>query len=92
MFKGKGKQDKVDLEVRPGVVEETKVWRPDEVDWAEETGTPDGSYLSINIHTLDQPGGLDLRELTEKKWVLYIDCLERKGERQYDYPHPGGTW
>lgn len=91
MFRGKGKQDEVDLEVKPGQIEKTKVWRPDEVGWEEEAETRH-SYLSVNAHTLDQPDGLDLRQLTEKKWILYIDCLEFKGEGQYDYPYPGGIW
>lgn len=50
-------------------------------------------YLSINAASLD-PGqeGCDLREWTEKEWVVYLDCLEEVGENRAGKPHVGGMY
>lgn len=63
-----------------------KVWRP------KRGG--DQTYLSVNGHTIDaNQAGFDMRILTEKKQVLYVDCLsEPEGPSTYDRPPNGGCY
>lgn len=67
-----------------------KVWRPKKEGWQ--------GYLSINAISLDAgQEGLDLREWTDKEWVMYIDLLDLKGDGnmatpRYDVPHEGGMY
>ena len=70
--------------------ERTKVWRVQEL--GPESRGDKGPYLSVNAHTIEADQGLDLRELTEKKLVEYIDCRNERGQRRYDYPHHGGSF
>jgi len=69
----------------------TMVWSPKR-GWIEDQSR----YLSVNAYTLDAgQQGLDLREWTEKKWVMYLDCLsdgEGPMERTYERPFPGGAY
>lgn len=91
-------------EVRDMVVPETQTaagaaaagetvatWRP-ERGWVE-----DGKrYLSVNAYTLDAgQEGVDLREWTEKKWVMYLDCFTGQDgpmERTYERPFAWGAY
>jgi hypothetical protein len=82
--------------VKEGMV---KVWRPKKEGWFER-GFPLElrSYFSVNAYTLEVgQEALDLREWTEGKKVLYLDCLEPNGEgtgkvRTYERPHYGGAY
>jgi len=73
--------------------EAREIWRP-KSGWTEDLTR----YLSVNGYTLDaNQDSLDLREWTEKKWVLYLDCLsENEGPgqsaRAYERPFPGGAY
>lgn len=51
-------------------------------------------YLSVNGHTIDtDQEGFDMRVLTEKKQILYVDCLsEPEGPATYERPHKGGSY
>jgi hypothetical protein len=76
-----------------------KVWRPRKEGWSERGSDPGRqSYFSLNAYTLEAgQEGLDLREWTEEKKVLYLDCLEPEGEgkgevRRYERPHYGGAY
>lgn len=86
---GTGKTDEVELEVEPGKVEKTKVWRFDEEHWPEMESVD--ALLSINAVTLEPEDGLDLRELVDKKWLRYGN-YRTKWEGLVDQPYPGGTW
>jgi hypothetical protein len=72
-----------------------KAWRLKPVELRE--GTPhQGSYLSVNGHTLD-PGqeGLDLREWVSTKAIGYLDCFHSPDERKQprcDRPQIGGSY
>ena len=73
---------------------ETKtVWAPRR-GWVENME----NYLSVNAYTIDAgQEGIDMREWTEKKWVMYLDCLsdmtaEQPVSRTYDRPFPGGAY
>ncbi|KAK0611675.1 hypothetical protein B0T14DRAFT_607725 [Immersiella caudata] len=77
-----------------GEVGVRKVWSPKK-GWVEDMTR----YMSVNAQTLDAgQQGLDLREWTEKKWVMYLDCLEEKEDdgassfdtATYDRPFAGG--
>ena len=51
------------------------------------------SYLSINGFTLDPfQEGLDLREITEKKWVSYSDALTEDHKHSSKRPCIGGAY
>ncbi|KAK3935065.1 hypothetical protein QBC46DRAFT_398415 [Diplogelasinospora grovesii] len=84
-----------DSDVNRGNEGVMKYWHPVKEGWSEKRSA--GSYLSVNALTLDagQPG-IDLPGWTEKKLVMYIDCLEagdgKKGERTYERPFPGGCY
>lgn len=74
---------------------QTKVWRPKKDGWKE--GKRFGSYLSVNGYSVDAgQDGFDLREITERKWVGYLDWLElhQKGSQgtQFDRPWEGGAY
>lgn len=80
------------VEKETGTSGETQtVWCPKQ-GWVED-GT---RYLSVNGYTLDAgQEGLDLREWTEKKWVMYLDCLTDEpvgSDTTYDRPFPGGAY
>ena len=68
------------------------------VAWCPKRGQVEDvdSYLSVNGYTIDAgQEGLDLREWTEKKWVLYLDCLTDLPdgpEPTYERPFPGGAY
>ncbi|KAJ2975950.1 hypothetical protein NQ176_g5228 [Zarea fungicola] len=66
----------------------TRVWRAKDV--------PPGTYISVNGHTIDAgQDGFDMRELTEKKNVMYIDNYfegEKKRPARWDGPHPDGSY
>lgn len=71
-------------------------WRPKKEGW-QEGKLNHGCYLSVNALTIDQEQeGFDLREWTERKWVLYLDVLKSgepdEGTPSYDRPHPGGCY
>ncbi|TQN66769.1 hypothetical protein CSHISOI_08682 [Colletotrichum shisoi] len=73
----------------------TKVWRPKRDSWKE--GKKFGSYLSVNGYSVDAgQEGFDLREITENKWVGYLDWLELHSEGsqgiRYDRPWEGGAY
>lgn len=75
-----------------GVGEEVRrVWTPKRNDWEE--GLEKTGYLSLNAASLD-PGqeGCDLREWAEKRWIVYLDCLEEIGEARLGKPHVGGMY
>ncbi|KEY71694.1 hypothetical protein S7711_10643 [Stachybotrys chartarum IBT 7711] len=70
-----------------------KAWRPKKEGWRE--GRAEGCYLSVNGYTIDQgQKDLDLRELTEKKIMSYIDCLVDvdKQSPTLERPHFGGAY
>ncbi|KAK4245430.1 hypothetical protein C7999DRAFT_16360 [Corynascus novoguineensis] len=71
--------------------EKVAVWSPNR-GWVEDMER----YLSVNAYTLDAgQEGLDLREWTEKKLLLYVDCLSSKGgpaDRTYEKPFDGGAY
>lgn len=76
-----------------------KVWRPKKEGWYERGYPLEGrSYFSVNAYTLEAgQEGLDLRQWTEEKQVLYLDCLEPNGEgtgetRTYERPQYGGAY
>lgn len=100
IFSGEGEQAEVDLS-ELGVkgkngesLGKTTVWRPKSEAWGECRGL--GSYLSVNGFTVDAgQEGFDLRELTEKKAIEYLDCLELNGpeeEPQRDRPFEHGAY
>lgn len=65
----------------------TKAWRL--------VGEPDyGNRLSVNGHTIDAGQAFDMRELVEKKQVLYIDFLDDANplEPRFERPHAGGCY
>jgi hypothetical protein len=67
-------------------------WRPSKEKWAV-SGMDPICYLSINAFSFDaDQDGLDLREWTEKKWVMYLDCLKLEGEPRYESPYPNGAY
>ncbi|KAK1959640.1 hypothetical protein LY78DRAFT_591198 [Colletotrichum sublineola] len=73
----------------------TKVWRPKKDGWNE--GKKWGSYLSVNGYSVDAgQHGFDLREITENKWVKYLDWLELHSEgsqgARFDRPWEGGAY
>lgn len=85
-FMGKGEIVDVD------VAGETKtVWKPKEEGWKE--GATSTGYLSVNATSLDQgQEGCDLREWTEKGWIVYLDCLKEIEEDRLGKPHEGGMY
>lgn len=91
MFYGEGQVEDVDL-ASLGVRNEesgrmTKVWRL--------VGEPDyGNRLSVNGHSIDAGQGFDMRQLVEKKQVLYIDFLDDANplEPRFERPHAGGCY
>lgn len=64
-------------------------WMPKPENWKEE----DTSYLSINAATLE-PGqeGCDLREWTEKGWIVYLDTLNVAEDDRLLKPFVGGMY
>jgi hypothetical protein len=72
-----------------GPGETTKVWRV-----KREGGHPVlGNFLSVNGNTIDAGQAFDMRELTDKKIVLYYDYLhDTIATGRYDKPHPGGCY
>ncbi|KND88893.1 hypothetical protein TOPH_06423 [Tolypocladium ophioglossoides CBS 100239] len=70
----------------------TKAWRP-----KRDGGRPKyGNYLSVNGHSVDAgQKGFDMRELTDKKYVLYCDCLSDKAQEapaRYGRPQDYGSY
>jgi len=66
------------------------VWSPKK-GWVEDMTR----YLSVNAQTLDAgQEGLELREWTEKKWVMYLNCLADEGWEvgRYERPFAGGVY
>lgn len=66
-----------------------KAWR------VSKEGQPDyGNNLSVNGHTIDAGQGFDMRELTEKKMVLYLDTFDEvsPGKPSFEKPHIGGCY
>ncbi|GAB1317675.1 Centromere protein V [Madurella fahalii] len=94
-FAGEGEVlEKVVPETQAATVpagEKVAVWSPKR-GWVEE----EARYLSVNAYTLDAgQEGVDLREWTEKKWVLYLECLaegDGPAERRYERPFAGGAY
>jgi hypothetical protein len=77
----------------------SRVWRPKKDAWFEgmqdQVPREQRTYLSINAHTLDQAvagQGPDLREWMERKWLTYLDCLDKIGSMSTDRPFRGGTY
>ncbi|OLN86168.1 hypothetical protein CCHL11_04111 [Colletotrichum chlorophyti] len=73
----------------------TKIWKPRKEGWVE--GRSFGSYLSVNGFSVDAgQEGFELREMTEMKWVGYVDWreLNQKGSQgiRYDRPWEGGAY
>jgi hypothetical protein len=69
-----------------------KVWRPSKALWnpLEDSEDSPQCYLSVNAVTLDAgQEGLDLREWTEQKKVIYLDDQDT---RWFDRPCFGGTY
>lgn len=69
-----------------------KVWKP-----TQGGGHPQfGHYLSVNGHTIDAgQSGFDMREMTEKKQVMYCDCLsdpKNEAPLSYERPQKGGCY
>jgi len=95
-FSFMGDGEVVEREIGSAGGDKQRVWRPKAVvpedGWVENLQM----YLSVNGYTLDAgQEGLDLREWTEKKWVLYLDCYsETEGPtaRSYERPHFGGAY
>ncbi|KAF6801065.1 hypothetical protein CSOJ01_12016 [Colletotrichum sojae] len=94
---GEGEVEEVDLgalgvDSEPG--KKTRAWRPRKEGWVE--GKKFGSYLSVNGYSIDAGQGFDLREVTERKWVAYLDWLELHAEgsqgTRYDRPWEGGAY
>jgi len=91
IFHGEGevKEEEVNIGQTQGKL---PVWRPKKEGWVE--GSKD--YLSVNGYTIDAgQEGLDLREWTESKSVLYLDVLGASGVKEpsrYDRPHVGGAY
>lgn len=80
------------VEKKVGGLDSRTVWSPKQ-GWYEDLTR----YLSVNAYTLDAgQDGLDLREWTEKKWVMYLDCLsdghDPIASRSYERPFPGGAY
>jgi len=74
-----------------GEKKKVKGWGIKREDWEGELGN-DG-YLSVNAVTLDQrQEGLDMREWTEKGWVLYYDTRKEVEEEQMGRPHEGDMY
>ncbi|KAK1763970.1 hypothetical protein QBC33DRAFT_572916 [Phialemonium atrogriseum] len=71
--------------------EKRTVWCPKK-GWVESPT----NYFSVNGYTLDAgQEGLDLRDWTEKKWLMYADCLQDRPPElswTYDRPFPGGAY
>lgn len=70
----------------------TRVWRA-----ARDGGHPEfGTYLAINGSTIDNSQrAFDMRELTEKKHVMYTDFLPEEDKQapiRTDRPHDGGSY
>ena len=97
LFQGEGESAEADLDalgvtgVDGSKLGKITVWRPKAEGWGEGRGW--GCYLSVNGHTIDAgQQGFDLRQLTEDKVVLYVDCLTESGEPRFDKPHDGGSY
>jgi hypothetical protein len=97
-FSFMGEGELVEREVKDPVSGEVgvkKVWSPKQ-GWREDMTR----YMSVNAQTLDAgQEGLDLREWTEKKWVMYLDCLTEGDDdvssfdtARYERPFEGGMY
>jgi len=93
-FSFMGESETVEREVMDPQTGETNsmtVWSPRQ-GWHEDMT----HYLSVNGYTIDAgQEGCDLREWTEKKWVLYLDCLRVQDtgpDRRYERPFEGGAY
>ncbi|KAK2596694.1 hypothetical protein QQS21_006209 [Conoideocrella luteorostrata] len=100
MFQGESRVDEVDLAalggvprriITPGVNPRprrpTRVWRL--------VGQPDrGNRLSVNGQTVDAGQGFDMRELVERKQVLYTGCSSDDDPLvpRFERPHAGGCY
>ena len=95
LFIGEGENVELDLDAlgvtgRDGEKLGVKmVWRPKAEGWDAQGQ----HYLSVNAYTIDAAQeGLDLRELTEQKGVMYVDALNEKDEDRYERPHVFGSY
>ena len=83
-FTGEGEVSDVEVG-EPGRV--TRAWRP------KKGGR---NYLSVNGHTIDGgQEGFEMRDLTEKKLVMYYDCIrdgDEEADPQYERPFSGGCY
>ena len=73
--------------------EKTKVWKVRREGPAIRGDK--GPYLSVNAHSIEVDQGLDMRELTGKKLVEYMDCRSPWDSTEpvrYDYPYAGGSF
>lgn len=94
-FAGDGELVDLDLDEigvkMPGRQGKVQAWRP-----RLGGGHPEyGHYLSVNAHTVDAGQGFDMRELSEKKTVMYLDCYnpaELKAPMSYERPQENGCY
>jgi hypothetical protein len=72
-------------------VTKVKAWKLKKKGYAE---VPDGdNYFSVNAVTVNpKQNGLDLREWHERRWIAYVDSLERKESFKVGSPHVGGIY
>lgn len=76
-----------------------KAWKPKKEGWNETASTKTASYLSVNAYAIDAgQEGFDLREVTEKKHLVYLDGLnfQQNGGSMnmpsVERPFPGGAY
>ncbi|OAA60097.1 DUF636 domain-containing protein [Cordyceps fumosorosea ARSEF 2679] len=75
-----------------GLPARTRAWRA-----VEGSGAPEyGTFVSVNGHTVDaDQTEFDMRELTEKRCVRYLDTFSEHGKGQpgrWDRPHDHGCY
>lgn len=68
-----------------------KAWTPKREGWRE--GHQYNCFFSLNATSIE-PGqeGFDMREWTEKGWVVYLDCLNEVEEDRLGKPFEGGMY
>ncbi|KAM3538681.1 hypothetical protein ARSEF1564_008400 [Beauveria bassiana] len=75
----------------PGKNGQVMAWRP-----KLDGGHPEmGHYLSVNAHSIDAGQGFDMRELSEKSYVMYCDCHspeELEAPMRYGRPQENGSY
>ncbi|OAQ57999.1 hypothetical protein VFPPC_11748 [Pochonia chlamydosporia 170] len=94
IFEGEGEVVELDLEElgvhgRGERGTKTQLWRP-----KKGGGHPElGNYVSVNGHTVDaNQDGFDMRELTEKNFVMYCDCFGDETPPRYGKPQVHGCY